>query len=131
VQQCVVRPFDAGHPSSTRNRLVLSDVPALTSEVENALFEARCDDATVGMHAGRMSLDFARSAPSLKDAILSAIEDVRKAKIGALQTAASTSLTTGIRSKITFLSWISAIPHRAVDILYDGLLSQCACEYSI
>jgi hypothetical protein len=63
--------------------LVLSDVPTLTSEVENALFEAGCDDATVGMHAGRMSLDFARSAPTLKDAILSAIVDVQKAKIGA------------------------------------------------
>ena len=78
------------------------------------LFEARCDDATVGMHAGRMSLDFARSAPTLKDAIPSAIEDVRKAKIGAVQTAAATSLTTGIRGKITFLSWVLAIPHRAV-----------------
>jgi hypothetical protein len=63
--------------------LILSDVPALTSEVENALFESGCDDGTVGMHAGRMSLDFTRSAPTLKDAILSAIQDVHKAKIGA------------------------------------------------
>jgi hypothetical protein len=63
--------------------LILSDVPALTSEVENALFEAGCDDATVGMHAGRVTLDFTRSAPTLKDAILSAIRDVQMAKIGA------------------------------------------------
>jgi hypothetical protein len=110
---------------------VYPDVLALTSEVENALFEARCDDATVAIYAGRMPLDFARSAPTLKDAILSAIEDVRKAKIGALQTAAATSLTTGIRSKITFLSWVLAIPHHAVDILYEGLLNQFTCEYSI
>jgi hypothetical protein len=109
----------------------LSDVPALTSEVKNALSEARRDDATAGIHAGSMSLDFARSAPTLKDPILSAIEDVRKAKIGALQTAAATSLTTGIRRKITFLNWVLAIPHRTADILYEGLLSQCACEYSI
>jgi hypothetical protein len=63
--------------------LILSDVPALTSEVEDALFEAGCDDGTIGMHSGRMAIDFTRSAPTLKDAILSAIQDVQKAKVGA------------------------------------------------
>ena len=63
--------------------LILSNVPALTPEIENALFEAGCDDGTVGMHFGRMAIDFTRSAPTLKDAILSAIRDVQKAKIGA------------------------------------------------
>jgi hypothetical protein len=63
--------------------LILSDAPPLTSEIENALFEAGCDDGTVGMHSGRMAIDFTRSAPTLKDAILSAIQDVQKANIGA------------------------------------------------
>jgi hypothetical protein len=63
--------------------LILSNVPALTPEIENALFEAGCDDGTVGMQFGRMAIDFTRSAPTLKDAILSAIRDVQKAKIGA------------------------------------------------
>jgi hypothetical protein len=63
--------------------LILSGVPALTSEVEGALFEAGCDDATIGMHSGRMAIDFTRSAPTLKDAVLSAIQDVQAAKIGA------------------------------------------------
>jgi hypothetical protein len=63
--------------------LILGDVPELTTEVEDALYEAGCSDATIGMQAGRLSLDFTRRAPSKKDAILSAIKDVRSAKIGA------------------------------------------------
>ncbi len=63
--------------------LVLSGVRELTSEVEDALFEAGCDDATPSVQYGFLYMEFSRAAPSLKDAILSAIRDVRKAKIGA------------------------------------------------
>jgi hypothetical protein len=63
--------------------LVLGDVPDLTTEVEDALYEAGCSDGTIGMQAGRLSIDFTRRAASKKDAILSAIKDVRNAKIGA------------------------------------------------
>jgi len=51
--------------------------------VEDALYEAGCDDATLSLRFGRVYLTFSRSADSLKDAILSAIADVHKAKIGA------------------------------------------------
>lgn len=60
--------------------LYLTGVTELTSEVEDALFEAGCDDATLGIQYGGALLTFSRTAPSLKDAILSAIGDVRKAK---------------------------------------------------
>lgn len=63
--------------------LVLADVPELTSDVENALFEAGCDDATLSVSYGRVCMEFSRSAPSLKAAILSAIRDIRSAGIGA------------------------------------------------
>lgn len=63
--------------------LVLTGVTELTPEVENALFEAGCDDATISLRSGRVSLTFSRSAGSLKDAILSAIQNVRKSGIGA------------------------------------------------
>lgn len=63
--------------------LVLSGISELTPEVEDALFAAGCDDATVSVRFGRVYLTFARAAPSLKDAILSAIRDVRKSGIGA------------------------------------------------
>lgn len=63
--------------------LVLTGANELTTEVEDAIFEAGCDDATLSVAYGRLWMEFSRTAPSLKDAILSAIRDVRKANIGA------------------------------------------------
>ncbi len=63
--------------------LIIDGIPELNSEVMDALFEAGCDDATVMMHAGQISIGFDRSAPTMRDAIVSAILDVRKANIGA------------------------------------------------
>lgn len=63
--------------------LVLTGISELTPKVEDALFEAGCDDATLSLRSGRAFLTFSRSAPTLKDAVLSAIQDVRKAGIGA------------------------------------------------
>jgi hypothetical protein len=62
--------------------LVLSGIKELTREVQDALFEAGCDDATLSMRCGRPFLTFSRTALTLKDAILSAIRDVKKANIG-------------------------------------------------
>ena len=63
--------------------LVLDGVADLTTSVEDALFGAGCDDATFSLQHGRLYAEFSRKAKSLKDAILSAIRDVRNAKIGA------------------------------------------------
>jgi len=63
--------------------LILSDIPELTETVENSLFEAGCDDATIAIRGGRLFLTFSRDALTLKAAILSAIRNVRAAKIGA------------------------------------------------
>lgn len=63
--------------------LVLAGIAELTPEVTNALYEAGCDDATVAARCGRIVITFSRSAASLKDAILTAIQCVRKANIGA------------------------------------------------
>jgi hypothetical protein len=63
--------------------LVLSGIRELTPEVENALFEAGCNDATLSMRRGVPYLTFSRAAPMLKDAILSAVQDIRRANIGA------------------------------------------------
>jgi len=61
--------------------LIVGGVPELTTEVEDALFDAGCDDATLSIQHGRLYLEFSRRAKSLEAAILSAIRDVRKAKI--------------------------------------------------
>jgi hypothetical protein len=63
--------------------LVLTGFSDLTPEVENALFESGCADATLSIRSGRPFLTFSRVAPTLKEALLSAISDVKKAGIGA------------------------------------------------
>lgn len=63
--------------------LIVGGVPELTEKVENALFEAGCDDATLSIQYGLFYTEFSRTAKSLKDAIISAIRDVQKAGIGA------------------------------------------------
>lgn len=63
--------------------LVLDGVIEITAKIENALFEAGCDDATLCMRNGRAFLVFSREASSLTDAILSAIRDVARSDIGA------------------------------------------------
>jgi hypothetical protein len=62
--------------------LVLTGAVGLPEGAEDALFEAGCDDATLSVRSGRVYLTFSRIAPTLKAAMLSAIQDVRKAKIG-------------------------------------------------
>jgi predicted DNA-binding transcriptional regulator AlpA len=50
----------------------------------DALFEAGCDDATVGVgQRGTIGLDFTRSADSAEDALRSAIQDAARAIPGA------------------------------------------------
>ncbi len=63
--------------------LIVGGVDSLTSQVEDGLFSAGCDDATLSIQYGLLYIEFSRAAASLKDAILSAIRDVRKAGIGA------------------------------------------------
>lgn len=63
------------------------ELPDGTSDPEqhiDALFEAGCDDATIGVgQKGRIALDFTREASSALDAMTSAIENVKKAIPGA------------------------------------------------
>ncbi len=63
--------------------LMLSGPPDLTDAMVDALFAAGCDDATPSVCYGRVWLEFSRTAPSYKEAVLSAIRDVRAANIGA------------------------------------------------
>jgi hypothetical protein len=63
--------------------LSLTGISELTQEVEDALFEAGCDDATLSVRLGRVYLTFSRKAVTAKDAIISAIQNVRQAGIRA------------------------------------------------
>lgn len=58
--------------------LIYSGPTELTQELEDAIFEAGCDDALLGIVEGRLILDFSRKAPSLREALFSAINDVER-----------------------------------------------------
>lgn len=62
--------------------LVLAGIAEVTESVENALFEAGCDDCTISMRSGRVYLAFERTDVSMREAVLSAIRDVRKSGLG-------------------------------------------------
>lgn len=60
--------FDLADPNSDPDKFV------------DALYEAGCDDATIGIgQHGRVALNFTREAASAFDAVASAIADVKKA----------------------------------------------------
>ena len=56
--------------------LIVEGPDLQTSARIDALYEAGCDDALVGQSHGVQYLDFDRDAPSLDDAVLSAISNV-------------------------------------------------------
>ncbi|MEN6451249.1 MAG: hypothetical protein ABFC96_12220 [Thermoguttaceae bacterium] len=59
-------------------RLVLKPIE-MTEELGNALYEAGCDDGTLGVLNGVPFVSFHRDANSLESAIRSAVADVQKA----------------------------------------------------
>src|SRR5438128_9043756 len=63
--------------------LIVGGVQSLTSDIEDALFKSGCDDATLSIQYGLLYVEFSRTATSMQAAILSAIRDVRKARVSA------------------------------------------------
>lgn len=57
--------------------IVLADIDDFSDDALDQLFEAGCDDGTPGRFAGECLIAFDRTAPSLEDAIRSAIKNVR------------------------------------------------------
>lgn len=62
--------------------ILLEGASEMTPEVTDALFEAGCDDGSLGRSAGVLSIDFDREAPSLAEAIASAIRDIDRSGAG-------------------------------------------------
>ena len=59
--------------------LILSGVSEPEDWVENALYEAGCDDALLAFRAGTAYLEFDRQADDLEQGILTAVRDVEQA----------------------------------------------------
>ena len=64
--------------------LILSGVDAIDEQLENALFESGCDDATISSRHGCVYVTFARRAESMLDAVVSAIRDIQRADTSAV-----------------------------------------------
>lgn len=75
------KPLES-RPESFTFTLLISGFSEITTAVEAALFEAGCDDALLGIRNSQAFLDFDREAPSLVEAIRTAIEDVERNKLG-------------------------------------------------
>jgi hypothetical protein len=59
--------------------IILDGVSEISDEAADALFEAGCDDATPSSRDGLARVHFDREAPSLEDAIRSAVAQVQSA----------------------------------------------------
>ena len=59
--------------------IFLSGLTEITEGAANALYEAGCDDASPASRDGQVWSTFHREAPSLEDALRSAIRDVNRA----------------------------------------------------
>ena len=63
--------------------LILDGITDLTPEVTDRLFEPGCDDGTPWRRDQTVGIDFDREAPTLAEAVNTAVRDVRRAGIGA------------------------------------------------
>jgi len=62
--------------------VVLSGVAEITSELADALYSATKGDIELNLRDGVAFLEFARRAPALREAILTAIREVESADVG-------------------------------------------------
>jgi hypothetical protein len=61
--------------------LVLAGKRQLSDDLEDAIFEAGCDDATLSLRNAIAYLDFDREANSFKEAVISAIQQLENSKM--------------------------------------------------
>ena len=94
--------------------LVLSGISSLNDKIEDALFEAGCDDALLILRDNVPYLEFDRLATNLEEAIYSAIQNVKSANLGVTVLRVYNDDTELMNSN--FLDWISA-QSRQQDIL--------------
>ncbi len=59
--------------------IIATGLDPQAEDFEGRFFEAGCDDAIVSFQKGHILVDFAREAPSMEEAISSAVENVKAA----------------------------------------------------
>ena len=58
----------------------LGGITEISQALEDALFEAGCDDAVLGLRDGVLSLGFDREAESFEEAVMTAMEDIKRGR---------------------------------------------------
>lgn len=96
--------------------LVLSGVSSATESLEDALFEAGCDDALVCFYNHSVYLEFDRRAESLREAIASAISDVENSRLPVRVE----SVDAGDFVGLSDMAELSGLSRQAVAMLKDG-----------
>src|SRR3990167_4187316 len=61
--------------------LVLKKIDKNTPALEDALYEASCDDALINFRGDTVYLEFDRKSSSLEEAVVSAIKDIKSSSI--------------------------------------------------
>jgi hypothetical protein len=104
--------------------LVLDGIRDLTPEVLDRLYEAGCDDALISRSDGVVSMDFARVAPSLREAIASAIRDIESAGVGAriVRIEDATSNTESPANLVSEVGLLNSVLHAVTIIEMDPTL---------
>ena len=59
--------------------IIASGLDPQAEDFEERFYEMGCDDATISFQRGRIIMEFGREAPSLDEALASALEDIRRA----------------------------------------------------
>ncbi|MGH7129551.1 MAG: hypothetical protein ACREIV_13360 [Planctomycetaceae bacterium] len=71
--------------SLQRFTVILANVSEMTDDLADALYAAGCDDGVPCSRDGQAYVHFDRDAPTLRDAIRSAVADVRRAGLQPLR----------------------------------------------
>jgi len=95
--------------------LTLSGVTYETDGLEDALFESGCDDALVCAYGHAVYLEFDREAESLHEAIMSAVQNVESAGIGAIVASVDSALV-----GLSDIAENAGMSRQAIAMLKDG-----------
>ena len=95
--------------------LTLSGVTYETEGLEDALFESCCDDALICAYGHAVYLEFDREAESLHEAIMSAVENVESARIGAVVASVDSALV-----GLSDIADNTEMSRQAIAMLKDG-----------
>ncbi|MRS14846.1 DNA-binding protein [Enterobacteriaceae bacterium RIT691] len=95
--------------------LTLSGVTADTEGLEDALFTAGCDDALVCFYGTAVYLEFDRHAPTLAQAVLSAIRDIESAGVRARVESVDSTLV-----GLSDIAELTGLTRQAIALLKEG-----------